>query len=39
MTNRTCPHCGTTWYSAAAEGDWECGKCGAKIPEVKHESN
>lgn len=32
MVSRTCPTCGVTWYSAAAEVEWECPGCGVVIP-------
>lgn len=32
MVSRICPHCGATRYSAAAELEWTCPECGAKIP-------
>jgi hypothetical protein len=31
MTKRTCPKCGTDWYSADASGIWLC-ECGAILP-------
>lgn len=32
MQKHTCPGCGKTWYSAAAEQPWQCEVCGAIIP-------
>lgn len=32
MVSKICPHCGATWYSAAAEVEWECPGCRGVIP-------
>jgi ribosomal protein S27AE len=32
MDARTCPNCGTIWYSADYDNTWICEECGAEIP-------
>ncbi len=32
MDARTCPNCGTIWYSADYDNTWICQECGAEIP-------
>ena len=32
MISRICPKCGLPCYSADTTSEWECPKCGTKIP-------
>ncbi len=34
MEKRTCPKCGTDWYSAETTRDWTCDYCYTKIPKI-----
>lgn len=36
MEKRTCPKCGTDWYSAETTRDWICGYCYTKIPKINN---